>query len=222
MALTFPRDLIEFGGKAPFRAVSFEPQFLQVVAPTRGGLAQVANVGPELWRIKYETRAMNKADAAEFSAWAQSLRGGAKLFKAYHPQRALPQAYPGGFGSLTKAAGGSFAAGTGSLTAIGTTRDTITVNGLPASFALNVGDMLSYPIGDTRALHRVMEDATGNGSGVVTLTVEPTVPLAATTSVSVLFLKPYCHAVIDARSFEMRSDISGGSVGRFDAYQVYA
>lgn len=220
MTLTFPRDLPE---PLAVRSCTFQPLYTQVRAPTRGGLTQVANVAPDLWDIKYETPPLRAADAKAWRAWVASLRGGARLFKAYDPVARWASAYPSGYGGMSRAGGGGSFDGTATLFAIGGTLDTVTLTTLPAAFVLTVGDMLSFPFasGVGQTLHRVVEGATANGSGAVTVTVEPTVPIAAATGVAVALEKPWCKAVIDAKSISAPWTIGKRSTLAFAAVQVY-
>lgn len=219
MTITFPRDLPD---PHNIKSCRFDVQHQQVRAPTRGGLVQVAAVGVDLWVASYETAPMREVEAEAWRAWLHSLRGGALFFKMCNPVRRYALAYPTGYGALTRAGGGSFSAGTATLSAIATTRDTITLTTLPASFVLTVGDLVSIPFGSAgRALHRVVEGATANGSGQATVTIEATIPLAVSTGVTVDLLKPWCNGVVDAKS--IKSQWTGGRMCSiaFDATQVY-
>lgn len=219
MTITFPRDIPE---PVQIRGCTFQPLYAQVRAPTRGGLTQVANIAPDLWEIKYETPPLREAEAGIWHAWLQSLRGGARLFKAWNPVRRYAVTYPSGYGGMSRAGGGSFD-GTATLSAIGGTLDTVTLTALPASFVLAPGDMLSFPFSSAvgQSLHRVVENATANGSGAMTVTVEPTIPLAATTGVTVSLEKPWCKAVLDPRTVQGPWTLGRRSAVSFQAVQVY-
>lgn len=217
----FPRDMPERDdGVLPFENASFDPLYQQTKAPLRGGLVQVANIGTELWKISFKTHAMEYEDALDYAAWLHSLRGGARLFKAWHPLLAYPINYPDGFAGMTRAGGGAFD-GTCTLTAIGGSRDTITLSTLPAAYVFKRGDMVSFPMGSSQTLHRVVASATADGTGDATLTVEPTIPLAATTSVTAVLVKPWCLAVLDAES--VNGPFEPGQIGRvqFSAVQTF-
>ncbi len=217
----FPRDMPETtGGILPFDEATFDTLYTQSSAPTRGGQAQVVNLGPDLWSMRFSTKDMGYEDALDYQAWAQSLRGGARLFKAWHPLLRYPISYRNGFGGLTRAGGGTFD-GTCTLTTIGAARDSITLTNLPVGFSLKRGDMVSFPMGASQTLHRVMAAATASAGGSVTLTIEPIVPLAAVTGVTATFFKPWCLAVIDAQS--IKGPLSAGQIGslEFSAVQTF-
>lgn len=214
---TFPRDMPLRNGFHPFESAQFEPIYGQVSAPTRGGRVQVANVMPPLWGMEFSSHLMPSDEAQDYLSWIQSLRGGGRLFKAWHPLCKYPRAYPAGWKSGFD--------GTGILTNIAAQRDEISVSDLPAGFKLMCGDMLSIPVGTTgRTLHRVMMPATASGLGVITAKVEPFIPLAVAVESGgpeVLFEKPWCLAVIDASS--IRGPWEKGGFGRvsFSAVQTF-
>lgn len=220
MTITFPRDMLEVNGYLPFRALSFKPEYIQTRRLSRGAQPQVADLASELWVAQLTSMALDYEQALELEAWLQSLRGGKRLFKLWHPLRRYPKQYPAGFTGLNRHGGGSFD-GTCNLNAIGTGRDTIELTTLPSTFAFSVGDMVSYPIGSSsRALHRVMEAATASG-GAVTLTVEPTVPLGAATAVTATLLKPWCLASIDPASVQPNYQAGQAATVQFTAEQTY-
>ncbi len=218
MTITFPRDLPE---PHNMRQVRFEPVYSQVRAPTRGGLVQVANVGADLWSARYETAPLRETEAETWKAWLHSLRGGARLFRMWNPLRRYALGYASGYGGLSRSGGGSFD-GTANLSAIGGSRDTVTINTLPASFVLAAGDLVSFPLGaGHQSLHRVIEGGTASVGGSLTVTVEPTVPLGATTSSTVDLVKPWCYGVLDPRTVSGPWQVGRVASVSFEAMQVY-
>lgn len=225
-AYTFPRDMpLRADGVHPFQALSFDIEYVQAKAATRGSLAQVANLAPDYWVMEFNAHPLSEREGMQYHAWLQSLRGGSRLFKAWHPLLKFPQAYSeAGWSGLVIAGGATPFAGLGALTDITSGRDEITVGALPASFELLTGDMLSIPMpGSQRSLHRIMADATASSGGNVTLRVEPTIPLGIEESPSpeVLFEKPYCLAVVDAATIRGPWDGHGHTSISFRAAQSY-
>lgn len=217
MTLVFPRDLPE-----PFvwRPGKFELTYVQARNPTRGGLVQVVNLAPDYFSMIYETRPLHEGQVEVFRAWWSSLRGGARLFKAFDPVREYPLAYPNGFAGLT--VGGSPFSGSGTLTAIGSLRNTVTVSDLPENFVISEGDKLSFGYGSSgQSLLRVVEAATANDDGVAVATIEPVVPLGVATGVPVSFFRPWCKAVIDASSFAVNWQLGRRGSVSFSATQVH-
>lgn len=222
MTISFPREMPELAGnRTLINQCEFKPYYQQAIAASRGGLVQVQNTGATLWSMTFTTAPLEYQQAMEWMSWLQSLRGGARMFKAWHPLRRYPYLYPNGFGALTRAGGGAFD-GTCTLYAIGTNRDKITLSNLPASFAFSIGDMISFPIGSSRCLVQVMEAVTASGGGSAEITIEPTIPLAATAGTTdVTLVKPWCLAVVDAKS--INGPIQPGYVQSvsFQAMQTY-
>lgn len=209
-------------GLQPFASASFDPAYQQAVAPTRGGRPQVANLGSDLWVMSFETHPLRYDDALDYLAWLQSLRGGARLFKAWHPHLRYPLNYRNGFAGMTRVGGGSFD-GTCTIDSVGETLDTLTLTTLPDAFILKRGDMISMPFGSSQTLHRIIAGATANSFGAATVTVEPTIPISFATSpeVTATLVKPWCLAVVDANS--IKGPFQSGQFGTvsFSAVQTY-
>ena len=163
---------------------SFEPEWVTYQSPAAGGRVDAIAAGAPLWVAQWQTGKMGQARSDAIRAFKSRLRGGIRTFLGVDLARPFPMAYPNGFTGMTRASGGSF---NGSATAWSQTIDgegdaTIRLNGLPVSFALGVGDYIGWkwdaagaPGGSyqRRALCRVIVAATGNGSGVIDVMVEP-------------------------------------------------
>lgn len=216
MTITFPRDLPSTRFR-PGSRLHLERQ--ATMAPTRGGLVQVAELGAPLWRVRYETPPMGDLAGAAWEAWFDSLRAGARTFKAVHPFQRYARAYPNGYNGLTKYGGGAFD-GTAVLDAVAGTLDTVTLSGLPATFVLTAGDLLSFvPTGTKQALHRVTEGATAV-NGVLTVAVEPTIRPGYTLSAAVALASPWFKAVIDQSSIDVSWQFGRKFAAAFEAWQV--
>lgn len=207
MALSFPRD---FPTCARFERVTFKPQYQQATSVTGGGSPNVAELGPPMWAGEWSVRTLNREQYAEWSAWLRSLRGGLRTFKGRPPHWKWPRAYPTGFDGLL--VGGLQWDGSGAIAAISAGKDTVTVDGVPNGLVLNAGDWLSATIGTRQVLHQITEGGTADGSGVVTVTVEPTIRPTAAVDDVVLLEAPYCDMVlIDAPDM----DLTASKLGSF-------
>ena len=196
MSITYPRDMPPVG----ITRATFEPRYTQVRASSRGGNPGVAQLGPDLWSASYETVFVSEIDAAAWEAWFSSLRGGLRFFKAWHPLRRYTLSAPAGYGGMTRAAGGAFD-GTGTLTAVNSTLDVVTLGGLPLNFALLPGDLFSFAHSTAvQRLHRVIEGGVANGAGAMTATVEPPLLPSPPANATVLFEKSWCKATVDRGS----------------------
>lgn len=220
----FPRDMPEYAsGFMPLRTATFQPAYGISRSPTRGGRPQSASVARDYWTMDFTSVDLRYDDALDYEAWLHSLRGGQRYFKAWHPHLRYPLAYKAtGLTGLTRAGGGSFD-GTSPITAFAGTLDTITLSTLPVGFNVSRGDMLSMAFGSVQLLHRVIAGGLANGSGALTVTVEPTLPISFTTSPTVTanFVKPWCVAVVDPSS--VKASYSDGLYGtlQFSAQQAY-
>jgi hypothetical protein len=182
--ITFPRTLPRVGAQGQ----SFELERVDFLSPEASGSLGAVTAGQPLWRMGVSLNNMASANADIWRAWVPSLRGAQRLFYGYELDRAYPKAYRNGFAGMARAGGGSF---DGSATAWSEALDSennsqVTLMGLPASFQLGLGDYIGFKWDDAayaagnkkrRALVRVVEAATANSSGVITVTSEPAVPL---------------------------------------------
>lgn len=158
--------------------------------PLRGGGSVSVDYAPARWTTTIRTPAgLNRTKADPVKAFAAKL-GRYRQVYMWDWLRPYPKTYPAGFGSLTRAGGGSFD-GTANVTAL--TASTIALSTLPASFVVKAGDMIGLTEGSRRGLYTVVDDATANGSGVVTLNVEPAVEsMLFTDAATANFDKPVC------------------------------
>lgn len=219
----YPRDLPERAdGVLPIARGDFDIDYDQAKTPLRGGSPQVVNLGPDLWRIEYTTTNLNHAESLQFSAWLQSLDGGARLFKAWDPRLKYPQAYRGGFAGLTKAGGGAFD-GTCSVDAFAETLDSLTLAGLPVGFSISIGDMVSLSWGGTQLLLRFVASATANGFGKATASIRPRLPISFGIDPAVpgTFVKPWCLALVDAASIKGGFQVGQSGPVSFSAGQTF-
>lgn len=214
--ITFPRELPE-----PFRVRSctFEAMELQARGPARGGRIQVAELGPAVWTMRYETVPLAEANGAAWEAWLSSLRGGRRLFKAWHPYRRYGLAYPNGYTGLTRAIGGAFT-GAATLISLGVGRDAATIAGLPAGYQVTPGDMISWDyLTDSRELRRAVEPATASAGGIATVTIEPVARPGPPINAAVDLARAWCHAAIDPASIDVKWSAGRRAVVSFAATQ---
>lgn len=175
MALSFPRIMPDAGlGEQSFKLLRVDH-----ISPRVDGRIGAMTVGWPLWTATWSFTGMDEAKSHEWEAWVDSLRGPQRLFYGADLRRALPQAYaesglPAGFG------------GDAATWSVNSTRDVLTLTGLPAGFVLTPGDMIGFRWGaNRRSLVRVMEPAVGS---TVSVAVEPAVP-TITSGAAVAYLK---------------------------------
>lgn len=225
MSIIYPRALPDGAG---FISVDFKLGEAAVQNTLESGAIQTMEMGEALWSASFQTFEMTMADRQRWQAWALTLRLG-KTFYAFDPEKVWPAAYGASVLDLMRAGGGAFD-GTATLAAVAP--KAVDLTGLPAAYHAKDGDMLSFPWNNTLALHQVVEDATADGTGAVTLLVEPPLrldPLPDLPSV-VTLVRPSCIMKLkptsfsapagfepQAVSFEAVQDISGADQNRVSA-----
>lgn len=209
MTITYPRDLPDWARMR--EPLKFQPAYQQTSDRARGG-RQVVDLGPTFWQMSFQTVPLRDTRAFAFQAWLTSLRGGVRLFKAWHPLRRYLLAYPAGYGGLTVDAAPWD--GTATLADVGEQLDTVDLAGLPVGLTFSDGDMLSFAYDDGfQALHSVVGGADADGDGEVTLTVEPVLRPDWPEDGVVSLVKPFCLATVLADS--IREDWQQGRICTF-------
>lgn len=148
------------------------------------------------WTAEYTLPPMRRTAAARWIAFLAGLRGRTGTFKGFDPDARAPQGSGAG-APLVKGAGQ-----TGTLLA--------TDGWAPSSVVLMAGDYLSFALPDQR-LHMVVEDATSDGAGNATLSVEPALRVSPTDDAPIATTEPF-------GLFRLASDEIGWDadhVGRF-------
>lgn len=215
MAIAFPRALPNLC--APVTGATVVKRFQTSAFDGEGGLGSV-DIAPAIISSQYNFTARGRQEVAEWQAWAASLRGGMRTFKGIpiRDGRKLyrwPLSRPQGFDGLTVSS--SPWSGSGNLSAIGTGRDTITIDQMPNGLVLSPGDYLSFPVGSVNHLHMILEGGTVS-TNAVTVTVEPVVRQDATTGVAVLCEYPFCDMYIAGEVSE-----SGSMTAMTFSFQAY-
>lgn len=192
MALTFPR---------PMPAGGVESQGFQIAradyaSPTPDGGGGGVTAGFPRWRMSATLANATADEIEEWIAFLDTLRGSQRLFLGRDLTRPYPKAYPNGFAGMTRAGGGDFS-GAATSWSINTEGDVIALTGLPAGLSLGLKDYVGFTweTGESarRALVRVVEPCTANGSGVLTgLSVEPAVPGLVPEDAVAVLNKPDC------------------------------
>lgn len=187
----------------------FEPLRVDYGAPEASGRVGGVQAGFPLWQATYTLGRMPDDNSDEWRAWFIGMRGATRRFIGRDIARQLPKAYldtglPGGFD-------GEAATWSETINADGDAE--LTLTGLPASFVLSVGDYIDFRYSATeeaiedlpwRALVRVVEGGTADGSGEVTVIVEPPVPTAVPESATAHVSETGCimALILDQSNFD--------------------
>lgn len=160
----------------------FELERNDYMAPEASGRVGGVQAGFPLWRATYALSRMTSDYSDTWRAWVSGMRGQTRRFIGRDIARQLPRSYiaagamPGGFDG--EASGWS--------ETINADDDAeLTLEGLPVGLVLSPGDYIDFRYTATedaiaglpwRALVRVVEGGTADGSGDVTVIIEPPVP----------------------------------------------
>ncbi len=162
MAITFPRsDILTIMAATLGRPIGFAPPFGFDLLPrqefssrTAGGVTIAKDFGPALWFGTYTTEELPNDDALDYKAVLDSLDGAIGTFEAWDLRRPAPRLY------------GDGSAANGVLHSVNANNKALSLSGLNAGQVVSRGDYLSFDYGGNRALHRVAEAVTANGSGL--------------------------------------------------------
>lgn len=170
--------------------VSFQIQRVDYAAPEASGRQGGVQAGWPLWLARYEIDRSDPDSADLWQAFFDRMRGRMRRFYAIDPKRRMPRAYRFGFGGLVRA--GTATAFDGTATSWSQAIDAngnalMTLNGLPAGFAIGVGDMIGLRwdaagagAGNMmrRTIARAVLPATATGAGQAQVTIEPPINTA--------------------------------------------
>lgn len=192
-------------------ALTFSLQRFQAINPVRGGGHQAVDLGEPLWQAELETTALSREQGGRYLALFAKARGATRTVYVGDRSRRRPLAYAdvadveGGriglstrkIGSSTRKIGLAAAPwGAPIITAVDRANGQITVSGLLSGVELTAGDYGHWDDGVTRRLHIITEDATANGAGVATLTVEPAPPESSDNLPATFELQDPCAEMI--------------------------
>lgn len=201
----------------------FELQRVDYGAPEASGRVGGVQAGFPLWMGVWTLPRMPVENSDEWRAWLLQLRGATRRFLGRDHARPYPKQYPDGFAVFSPWTGN---ASSWSETITADDDSELTLNGLPAGLILSVGDYVGFKWNATetaiaglpwRALVRVVEGGTANGSGTVTVTVEPPVPTAVPGSATAHLDSPACVMAImldqtNLEAIDVLKSIRGGTI----------
>lgn len=212
MAISYPRELPDYKlVKATFNLVS--P--VASVTSHAGNKVNLSQIVDPTWTLDVQTVPMWAQDKRAWSAWKQSLRGGLRQFVAYDPSRNPPAAYPN---ATTPAQIGAAWTGTATVTSLGLS-GALGLSALPAGYKATAGDRVSLEQSGAIGYYEILEDATANGDGAVTLTVAPFLHTSVFTTAAVARLwQPKAKFVIDWQSWTDETSVELSAIS-FRAFQ---
>lgn len=165
-----------------FNQVSFDLVVPRSVNRLGGRLTESVMFGTPYWVASYQIVPLDYQQAGQADAWVRRLLARGGVFKAYDASRPRPIEFSASPISWTPTL---FSIPNG---------NTPIVTGLPANAQLRAGDYVAFKMSDlVVSLHSIAEDAQANGSGAVTLSIDPALDTDIFTTAAVpIFEKPYC------------------------------
>jgi hypothetical protein len=189
---------------------SFEIERVDYGAPEAGGRIGGVQAGFPLWKLVWTIGNVGRDRSDAWRAFKDQIRGATRRFLAWDLARPFPKAYlTTGFVGMTRAGGGAFDGTATSWSETITVPDgdsQVTLHGLPAGFVLGQGDYIGFrwtatePAVAGQTWHapvRVVIGGTANGSGDLTVTSEPPIPLPVPLTAVAYLDTPKCVMALD-------------------------
>jgi hypothetical protein len=203
----------------------FELQRVDYAAPEGSGRVGVVQAGFPLWSATYTLGRMPPAYSDQWEAFIRGLRGATRRFLGRDLSRQYPLLYPDGFGAFGVFTGGA-ASWSQTIDSNGDAQLTLNLGAAAAGLTLSPGDGIDfrYPATEDavaglawRAFVMVNVGATANGSGSLTITVEPPVPSAVPSDAVAHIDQPACVMALVTGSTDLGAkdrlySINGGTV----------
>ncbi len=186
MALTEPLDIL---ANWPGWCTEFDLLARQEQSTHASGRIRTKDFGSPIWRASYQTRTLSPNQLDHWRAVIGHAQTSQMTFRAYPLSRCRPIKHPG-----------ATALPAGTLHTIGVDDKTVRVAGL-AGVSLSIGDMIQIGAAN---LHRVLEPAVGNPTGV--FTIEPHLWPGTVTGQAVPISRPSCLMTIMPGSMSASAD----------------
>ena len=208
MAITFPITNLLTRGQVLTKA--FDSVNRQSYSRMAGGGAIAYDFGSAIWKASYATATMGYDDCIDFEARLQALEGAVGTFYGMDTRRWYPRNYPSGVFTDS-----------GVVSSLGGDGKSMAISGLPASFAISIGDYFQITVSSVPLLYRAIEAVTANGVGLTaTFACLPHYDTGITVGMAVKFKQPACLMRLDPGSVQFND--AGRALGTvaFSAIQV--
>lgn len=198
MAYTFPLAVATFADVLKVAKVSFRLRDNQEISGLGSGDILAAQLTPRNWIADVTLAKLTHNQAKQIQAMIEALDGSINTFLLTNTLALYPQSDP---------TGAILGANTVVIASLPSAKS-MTLSGLPAGYVLTLGDMLSYTYSSTRrALLRISETVTANGSGITpAFEVRPWIPTGTATSTAVTLKKPAGKFIMVPNTFDVGSD----------------
>lgn len=165
------------------RTTNFSFALAPTVAVTKSpfsGSSQVLDWGNEPWMVSFDAIPVGKAEWGQLTAFVSALRGRAGT-TLIGPRQAVRPRGTCNTAGVTVATGGAAAKARA-----------LPLAGLGSGKTLLQGDFLQLGSGDTSRVHMVVQDATADGSGNATISIEPPLRSSYLAGAAVTLIEPKC------------------------------
>lgn len=197
MAYSFPLAAASFADILKVSEVRFHLPSRQEISGLGSGLVLAVDLSPALWMAEIKLANMAEADAGRVQAMIEVLDGSVNEFYLYNPGRPYP---------LNDSDGTTVGSNTVKIKANQNGKE-LQLKSLPAGYSLTAGDFISWTYASMTMFHRIVSDATADGSGETGwFEVRPhLIPSSAAADTVVSLKKPAMRAVMVPGSFEAGS-----------------
>jgi hypothetical protein len=203
----------------------FKLQRVDYLSPEASGRIGAVQAGAPLWSGVWTLGRMPEDNSDEFEAFLDSQRGAARRFIGRDLKRQYPKLYPDGFGAFG-AFTGAASSWSQTINSDGDARLTLNLGAAAAGLVLSKRDGIDFRYSATetaisglpwRAFVRVVSGATANGSGSLTVTIEPPVPSAVPGTAVAHIDQPGCTMALisdqtDVDAIDRLYSIRGGQI----------
>jgi hypothetical protein len=178
----------------------FEPQRVDYGAPEASGRIGGVQAGFPLWGAVWTLGRMTDDYSDTWRAWLAGMRGATRRFIGRHLSRQYPKLYPDGLSAFAPFTG-TAVDWSSTINSDGDCELTLELGADAAGLILSLGDGIDFRYSATetsvsglawRAFVRVVQGGTADGSGDVTVIVEPPVPDAVPDSAVAHIDQPGC------------------------------
>lgn len=173
---------------------SFEPDRLDYLSPEGSGRLGAISAGEPLWMLTGTLNNLSVEDSDFWRAWASARRGPQRHFLGFDPDRRVPRRHLDGRPFTRAASSWSEATDADGFSQL-------TLNGLLTGTILSLSDYIGFrwdaagdPAGSfrRRALVRVVAGGFVDGSGSITVAIEPAVPRVVPPGAQAHLDRPAC------------------------------
>lgn len=204
---------------------SFQPQRVDQLSPEANGRIGGIQLGQPLWGAAYTLGRMPEDNSDEWEAFLDDIRGQTRRFVAFDLKRQFPKLYPDGFGAFG-AFTGAASSWSESVNADGDSSLTLHLGSDAAGLVLSKRDGIDFRYTATetaiaglawRHYARVTVGGTADGSGDVTVTINPPMPTAVPSDAIAHLDNPGCVMALDSKNSNLGPidrlySINGGQI----------